>query len=173
MSTTTASRVTQAKLVSKREVAERTMAFHFEKPSDWTFEAGQCLDMTLLDPKETDAEGNTRSFTIASSPGEETLMIATRLRDTAFKRVLNTLPLGSEVRIEGPWGTLTLTAMRREQLCFWQAASASLPFAALRVTLRRRSSPIESSCSTPTVLQRTRRFSMSFKLWKRKTRSSS
>lgn len=35
-------------------------------------------------------------------------MIATRLRDTAFKRTLRTMPRGTEVRIEGPLGNLTL-----------------------------------------------------------------
>lgn len=97
-----------AKLRSREEVAEGTMAFHFEKPVDWTFKAGQFIDITLLDPSETDAEGNTRGFSIASAPHEETLMVATRMRDTAFKRVLKTMPLGTAVKIEGPFGNLTL-----------------------------------------------------------------
>ena len=84
------------------------MAFHFEKPADWTFKAGQFIDMTLLEPLETDAEGNTRGFSIASAPYEETIMVATRMRNTAFKRVLKTLPLETAVRIEGPFGNLTL-----------------------------------------------------------------
>src|ERR1017187_8358874 len=100
--------VTLCKLVSRQEVAESATAFRFEKPSNWTFKAGQALDMTLLKPSETDAEGNTRTFSIASGPQEETLMVATRVRDTAFKRVLNTMPLGSAVKIEGPFGDLTL-----------------------------------------------------------------
>ena len=66
------------------------------------------LDMTLLDPPETDAEGNVRSFSIASGPHEETLMVATRMRDTAVKHVLRTMPLGTAVKIEGPSGDLTL-----------------------------------------------------------------
>ena len=37
-------------------------------------------------------------------PQEDTLMVATRMRDTAFKRVLDTMPLGSAVKIEGPSG---------------------------------------------------------------------
>jgi hypothetical protein len=37
--------------------------------------------MTLLDPSEMDAEGNVRSFSIASAPHEDTLMVATRMRD--------------------------------------------------------------------------------------------
>jgi ferredoxin-NADP reductase len=108
MSTATTSLVTLSKLVSRHDIAERTTAFRFEKPSSWTFKAGQYLDMTLLDPSETDAEGNTRTFSIASGPHEETLMVATRMRDTAFKRVLGMMPLGSAVKIEGPSGSLTL-----------------------------------------------------------------
>jgi len=99
---------TLVKLLSRHEVAENTTAFRFEKPPKWTFKAGQCLDMTLLEPPETDAEGNTRTLSIASGPHEETLMVATRMRDTAFKRVLGAMPVGSAVKIEGPSGDLTL-----------------------------------------------------------------
>ena len=35
-------------------------------------------------------------------------MITTRLRDTAFKRVLRTMPIGTPVKIEGPFGDLRL-----------------------------------------------------------------
>lgn len=108
MTTATALPVTLSRLVSRHEVAEGTTAFRFEKPSHWVFEAGQFLDMSLPDPPETDAEGNTRAFSIASAPHEETLMVATRMRDTAFKRVLKTMPLGSAVKLDGPSGDLTL-----------------------------------------------------------------
>lgn len=108
MSSAAAWPVFTANLRSREEVAEGTMAFHFEKPVDWTFKAGQFIDITLLDPSETDAEGNTRGFSIASAPYEETILVATRMRDTAFKRVLKTMPLGTAVKIEGPFGSLTL-----------------------------------------------------------------
>ena len=97
-----------AKLQSRREVAEKTMAFQFEKPSDWTFVPGQFVNITLLDPPQTDAEGSMRGFSIASAPFEDTLMVTTRLRDTAFKHVLQALPLGTQVKIEGPFGDLRL-----------------------------------------------------------------
>jgi ferredoxin-NADP reductase len=108
MSTAAASPGFICKLKDRKEVAEGTMAFRFEKPSAWTFKAGQYLDMTLLDPSETDSEGNVRSFSIASAPHEDTLMVATRMRDTAFKRVLGTMPFGTAVKIEGPSGDLIL-----------------------------------------------------------------
>src|SRR5262249_38813508 len=85
-----------------------TMAFHLEKPPGFQFKAGQYMNVTLVDPPETDAEGNTRSFSIASAPFEADLVVATRMRDTAFKRVLRTLNLKSEIRISGPFGWFTL-----------------------------------------------------------------
>ena len=45
---------------------------------------------------------------IASAPHEETLMVATRIRDTAFKRALSSMAPGSAVKLEGPSGELTL-----------------------------------------------------------------
>ena len=95
-------------LVARELVAEGTMAFRFEKPADWSYRAGQFVDITLLDPPETDAEGDTRGFSISSAPSEDVIMITTRLRDTAFKRVLQAMPLGTPVRIEGPFGDLRL-----------------------------------------------------------------
>ena len=73
MSTAAASQGFICKLKDRKEVAEGTMAFRFEKPSGWAFKAGQYLDMTLLNPSETDSEGNVRSFSIASAPSRRNL----------------------------------------------------------------------------------------------------
>ena len=48
MSTASASRGSMCKLKDRTRVAEGTMAFRFEKPSGWTFKAGQSLDMTFV-----------------------------------------------------------------------------------------------------------------------------
>jgi len=96
------------KLKNRFSVAERTTAFQFEKPTNFIFRPGQWIDITLLNPSETDAEGNVRGFSIASAPYEHTLMVATRMRDTAFKRELAKVPLDTEVKIVGPGGNLTL-----------------------------------------------------------------
>ncbi|MEO8725112.1 MAG: hypothetical protein ABI383_03225, partial [Acidobacteriaceae bacterium] len=71
------------------------MSFYFEKPANWGFTAGQFIDIDLLNPLETDAEGNTRGFSISAPPYADMIMVTTRLRDTAFKRVLQTMPLGT------------------------------------------------------------------------------
>lgn len=98
----------ESRLLRRERVAEGTMAFHFSRPSGFRHQAGQSLLMTLVDPPETDSEGNGRTFTIASAPHEPGLMIATRMRDTAFKRVLGTAPIGTAVRIDGPSGEMVL-----------------------------------------------------------------
>jgi ferredoxin-NADP reductase len=84
------------------------MTFRFDRPPGWSYRAGQFVDLTLLDPPETDAEGNTRGFSLSSAPHEDVIAITTRLRDTAFKRVLQSMPLGTRVKVEGPFGDLRL-----------------------------------------------------------------
>lgn len=92
MSTTAVATTFMSKLSKREGVAEGTMTFRFEKPEGWTFIAGQFVDMTLLNLPQTDREGNTRTFSIASAPQADLFMVATRMHDTAFKRVLQRLP---------------------------------------------------------------------------------
>lgn len=98
----------KVELIKKEEVAEGTMAFYLEKPAGFQFKPGQFANLTLLNPPETDAEGNVRTLSIASAPFETDLMFATRMRDTAFKRVLKAMPLGAEITLGGPFGSFTL-----------------------------------------------------------------
>lgn len=96
------------KLKGKEEVADGTMAFHFEKPKDFVYKAGQFADYTLINPSQTDAEGNTRGFTITCAPYEDDIMFTTRMRDTAFKREMKEMPIGTEVTFDAPYGSFTL-----------------------------------------------------------------
>jgi len=60
--------ILMTKLRSHEEVAEQTMAFRFEKPVTWTFKTGQFIDLTLINPPETDSEGNTRCLYYIAGP---------------------------------------------------------------------------------------------------------
>ena len=97
-----------SKLLGRTDVAKDTMAFQFEKPRNFLFRAGQSVDVTLLAPAQDSPDTLTHAFSIASDPSDEELMIATRMRDTAFKRSLSALPIGTDVRIEGAMGSFTL-----------------------------------------------------------------
>jgi len=99
---------TSVNLIRKETIAEGTMAFYFSKPDGFSFRAGQFADLTLINPPETDSEGDTRGFSLANAPFEPDLVVATRMRDTAFKRVLKDLPIGSGVTLDAPYGDFTL-----------------------------------------------------------------
>jgi ferredoxin-NADP reductase len=96
-------------LVRRELVAEGTMAFHFSKPDGYEYQPGQSFQMTLIDPPpKEDSRGATREFTIASAPHETELMIAMRLRDSAFKDFLKDAPPGTTVTISEADGDLVL-----------------------------------------------------------------
>lgn len=96
------------KLIKKELVANDTMAFYWEKPTSFEFVAGQFCEITLLNPPETDDEGNTRAFSFVNTPNDDYLITATRMRNTAFKRNLKNLLIGTEVRLTGPYGDFKL-----------------------------------------------------------------
>jgi ferredoxin-NADP reductase len=87
-------------LKEKKQIAKGTYAFIFEKPKGFHFRAGQHVRMTLMNPPETDSEGNSRFFSLANSPQETDLVIAVRMRQTACKRVLERMQIGDKVLIE-------------------------------------------------------------------------
>lgn len=118
----------QSRLKSREEVAEGTMAFHLEKPTDFQFRPGQYVDVTLINTPETDSQGVVRTFSIASAPYENELLVATRMRNSAFKRVLATLPLSTELKLEGPMGSFTLHKNPTKPAVFLAGGIGITPF---------------------------------------------
>ncbi len=98
----------KVKLKSKKEVASGTMAFRFDKPVGFEYKAGQFADYTLINSTDTDAEGNVRGFSLASALFEDDIMFTTRMRDTAFKRNMKKMDIGTEVTFDAPYGSFTL-----------------------------------------------------------------
>ena len=121
----------ETKLVSSQTVAEGTMAFHFAKPAGFRFEAGQSMNVSLIDPPETDRRGNARSFSIVSAPFATELMVATRMRDTAYKRALKAMPAGGRVNLRGPAGKLTLDNADARTAVFLAGGIGITPFVSL------------------------------------------
>ena len=87
-------------LQSRETVAEGTMAFHFAKPGGFRFKPGQAIDLVLGELRH--------AYSIVSAPFEDELVIATRMRDSEFKRALKSTAPGTRVAIDGPFGSLTL-----------------------------------------------------------------
>jgi ferredoxin-NADP reductase len=118
----------ETRLLRRETVAEGTMAFHFARPAGFAFEAGQNVQLTLLDPPETDSQGPSRTFTIASAPHEPDLMIATRMRDSAFKRTLKTAAVGLKATIDGPNGVMVLHEDAARPAAFLAGGIGITPF---------------------------------------------
>jgi len=96
------------KLLSRREIARGTIEFIFDKPADLSFIPGQYAGFTLINPGETDAGGITRRFSLLNAPDDDHIAIATRIQNSAYKRVLNTLAIGDEIKFAGPTGNFIL-----------------------------------------------------------------
>jgi ferredoxin-NADP reductase len=101
----------QVKLAGREALAEGTLGFRFEKPAGFQFNAGQAVVLELLEPPPEDGQKR-RTFSVVSAPFENALAIATRMRDTAFKRALKALPDGASVKLTGPIGQFTLDPAR-------------------------------------------------------------
>ena len=96
------------KLIHKRSVAKDTIELQFEKPEGLHFVPGQYAGFTLINPNETDAGGITRRFSLISSPNDNHIAIATRIQNSAYKRALNHLSAGDEIKFAGPTGNFIL-----------------------------------------------------------------
>jgi ferredoxin-NADP reductase len=99
----------KVRLKARKTLCAETTAFYFGRPDEFKFEAGQFANFTLLGSAHTDLKGNTRALSIASAPHEKNLMVAMRLRATAFKQSLNSFPVGTELLLQGPYGWMTLS----------------------------------------------------------------
>lgn len=118
-------------LASRETVAEGTMAFHLAKPPGFDFKPGQSMNVALVDPPETDGKGDRRTFSILSAPHENELVIATRMRDTAFKRVLKAAPIGTTATIDGPGGEMVLHDDAARPAVFLAGGIGITPFLAM------------------------------------------
>jgi len=120
----------QSTLLGRTEVAEGTMAFQFEKPNTFVFKAGQYIDLTLSgsQPQLGPPDGMTHTFSIASSPCDEELVVTTRMRNTAFKQAISSLQIGSRARIEGPMGSFSLHKNTARPAIFLAGGIGIAPF---------------------------------------------
>lgn len=116
--------------VLKRQevVAKDTIALAFEKPAGFAFRAGQAIDLTLVNPPANDDKGVRRALSIVSAPHENEIVVATRVRDSAFKRGLKALRPGARVQIDGPFGALTLHSTRTRPAVFIAGGIGITPF---------------------------------------------
>ena len=106
------------------------MAFHFERPAGFAHQAGQNALFSLAGSSES------RTFTIASAPHEPQLTVATRMRDSAFKRALGSAAPGLAVGIDGPAGLMVLHEDERRPAVFLAGGIGITPFLSMARSLK-------------------------------------
>jgi ferredoxin-NADP reductase len=119
----------KARIKEKREVAKGTLFVTFDVGGENVeFEPGQYFWVELLDPPYEDEKGPRRHITVVTSPTEGVLGLATRIRDTAFKRSLVEMPEGASVDVEQPKGSFVLPEDTSKQYVFVAGGIGITPF---------------------------------------------
>lgn len=97
-------------LKDRKFICENTIGMWFDySETGFTFIPGQYTFITILDPIYNDDEGNTRVFSIASTPtNKKTLLFATRAFDSAFNKNILELPIGTKLSIGETGGNTPL-----------------------------------------------------------------
>ena len=120
----------KATIKEKQEVAKGTLFVTFDLGGeDVEFQPGQYFWVELLDPPYDDEKGPRRHITVVTSPTERGMLgLATRLRDSAFKRSLAEMPEGSPVDVEQPKGSFVLPEDTSKQYAFIAGGIGITPF---------------------------------------------
>jgi len=104
----TVSQKYEVELIKKEPAAKDSSSFYFQRPQQFDFLPGQFMRLSLTIP-EPDERGNSRFFSIASSPTEKDfLMITTRADHSAYKKTLFSLASGTKVSLTAPYGVFIL-----------------------------------------------------------------
>ena len=118
----------ETRLLRTEAVAEGTLAFYLERPSALGFHAGQNALVSIVEPAEFDGFGPNRTLSFASAPHEAELMFATRIRDTAYKRVLRDAKPGLRMRVEDGIGEMRLEPDEERPAVFLAGGIGITPF---------------------------------------------
>jgi ferredoxin-NADP reductase len=109
----------RATVAEKREVAKGTLFVRFAAEDYPDYRPGAYFWVELPHRGHDDEKGLRRHISLATSPTERGVVgLATRLRDTAFKKTLAELEVGDEVQVEEPKGSFLLPEDTRTDYVF-------------------------------------------------------
>lgn len=121
--------------VKKEQLSDDAWSFFFDRTvyPDLSFLPGQYVRMTL-DIPQTDERGNSRFFSISSSPlNKEYLIITTRILQSAFKKTLASVSPGTDVKYFGPVGRFILNEEEERPHIFLAGGIGVTPFHSMLV----------------------------------------
>lgn len=105
--------IISVQLKKQYEEADGTLSYVFERPEHYDYLPGQ--HVVIKTPTGTGkAQDDVRTFTIASSPTEEDLLISLRKGISPFKKKLESMQPGDSVEFIGPAGRFTYPEIERD-----------------------------------------------------------
>ncbi len=119
----------QLRCTKNERIASGIYEFHFEKPDNFLFKAGQFVlfDVPLIN---NPADIQTRALSIASSPGEPELIFVNKQKEggRASTWIEKVLRPGMEVRIQGPFGNFLIDETSDKDFLFIATSTGVAPF---------------------------------------------
>lgn len=116
-------------IISVKQIARRTVEVAIKVPEDFNFVAGQYIWLQIPVLKYPDPKGNTRMFSIGSSPnkkGELDLII--RVSKSGYNRSLVEIKPGDEIIFSGPYGPVKLPYDVSLPVVFVAGGTGVVPF---------------------------------------------
>lgn len=115
--------------IQKKQESEDSYSFYFDRKNvSFNFHPGQYIGM-FLNIEDPDDRGNTRFFSVASSPTEtDYLFITTRIIKSSFKLTLSNLKQGEIVKFTGPFGKFVLNEEEKKPKVFVAGGIGVTPF---------------------------------------------
>ncbi|MCA9355880.1 hypothetical protein KC865_05045, partial [Candidatus Kaiserbacteria bacterium] len=109
-----------AKIVDRKLIAEMTYEVVFElEADDFSFMAGQYVEVIIPELLFDDGTGNARDFAIVPVPGfKKRISIVFLASESGFKRSLINFPIGQIVKIRGPLGYFVLPENSEREIVF-------------------------------------------------------
>jgi len=116
-------------IIEQKKVAEGTLEITLKRPSNFSFEAGQYIQLSVPELLYPDYKGSSRVFSIVSTPLDKRFIsIAFRNTGSGFKKTLKELPAGASVSIDGPHGFFTLPQDSLRQFVFVAGGIGIAPY---------------------------------------------
>jgi ferredoxin-NADP reductase/nitrite reductase/ring-hydroxylating ferredoxin subunit len=136
-------------ILKERQVLEGTdiLSLKFNKQTEdnnriFDYVAGQFAFFDIGNVYD-DPKGPIRHFTLASSPTEEFILISTRIRDSPYKKKLDTLQIGTTVKMRGPQGKFTLHKDHSKPAIFLSGGIGVTPFRSMIIYATDKNLPIK------------------------------
>src|SRR4030095_8823680 len=136
-------------ILKERQVLEGTdiLSLKFNKQTEdnnriFDYVAGQFAFFDIGNVYD-DPKGPIRHFTLASSPTEEFILISTRIRDSPYKKKLDTLQIGTTVKMSGPQGKFTLHKDHSKPAIFLSGGIGVTPFRSMIIYATDKNLPIK------------------------------